>query len=361
MNKVVSIIAIIISALVAILLIASAYGGIINPMSTTIPALMTMIFPIVLPLSVVLTVAFLFIRHLASALLICALLVCLPAIYTYYPLEISKSEHEPDFTLMSYNVAHLKDFTSKGATPPENPTLKFILSQSPDIVALQECSTFSKTVKDSISQSLLDSLFSVYPNHKNGIEGQAILSKHPFQEVKLHRPTNQGFQVRAYRIIMPTDSFTLFNVHLKSIGLNNDDKTLYKDLTNGITESENLKDEISEIRRSLISKLSESFRVRAQQSQLIKELIDSIGGKIIVCGDFNDVPGCYAIRTIESAGLKDAYAKSAFGASITFHMDRFYFRIDHILYRGFTPLKTKCLSVPYSDHYPLVTSFKTEK
>lgn len=361
MKKLLHFTAIIIALAVSVTLVASAYSGIISPVKSTVPALLAMIFPIVAPIAIVAAICFAFIKRTASIIIVVALLVSLPTLLTYYPLNFSTKTGKPSFTLLTYNVANLTDFSAGGKTPASNRTLEFIIEQSPDIAALQECATFMSSPETAVSPSLIDSLFKAYPHHTNGEEGQALLSRYPFEEIRLHHPPQYNFPVRAYRIFTPTDTFTLFNVHLKSIGLSPDDKTLYKDLTKGKTEGEGIKQELKEIRSSLISKLSAAFKVRAQQATLVKEMIDSIGGKIIVCGDFNDVPGCYAIRTIESAGLEDAYRNSALGFTITFHEDRFYFRIDHILYRGLTPLRTRRLKVPYSDHYPLSATFASQE
>lgn len=361
MRKLLNLIAVIIALVIAIVLVASAYAGTVSPEKSTVPALLAMIFPIVAPVAVIAAICLAFLKRAASLILVVALLISLPTLLTYFPLNFSTNIGKPSFSVLTYNVANLTDFASGGRTPKENPTLRFILDQSPDIAALQECATFASSHETAVSPSLLDSLFKAYPHHTNGAEGQALLSRFPFEEIKLHHPPRHNFQVRAYRIYAPADTFTLFNLHLKSIGLSEEDKTLYKDLTKGKTEGDGIKQELKEIRSSLISKLSAAFKVRARHALLVKEMIDSIGGKVIVCGDFNDVPGCYAIRAIESAGLKDAYRESALGFAITFHEDRFYFRIDHILYRGFTPLRTRRIKVPYSDHYPLFATFSPQK
>lgn len=361
MRKISGLIAIIFSCLTAVVLIVAAYGGAVNPTVSTIPALISMTFPIIAPVAAVTAIILLFFKRIASLIIIFALLASYPQIAAYFPINFKHGDRQPLFTMMTYNTAHLKDFAVQGETSADNPTLKFILNQSADIVALQECTTFSQAVTTPVSDTLVDSLFTAYPHHTNGIEGQALLSKFPFEQIPLHHRPSADFQVRAYRIYMPADTFTLFNMHLKSIGLNHEDKTLYKDLTKGRTDGDGIKQEIKDIRKGLISKLSAAFKVRVNQAELVKELIDSIGGKVIVCGDFNDVPECYAIRTISSVGLKDAYRQAALGPTITFHEDRFYFRIDHILYRGFEPLSTECITVPHSDHYPLVASFTGEK
>lgn len=360
MRKFSGIIAVTGAVLLSLLLIASAYGGTISPMTSTIPSFLVMLFPVLAPAAMVLALIFVFIKRMVSLIIFIALAVSLPAILAYFPVKGADRSRQADLSVMSYNVANLFDFATGENRSKNNPTLRFILEKSPDIAVLQECATFYYTPTSAVSESQVDSLFATYPHHINGPEGQAILSKFPFEEIILHYPPRHDFQVRAYRFHLPADTFTLFNLHLKSIGLNQHDKAVYKELTKGKADRDDIKQELREIRSSLISKLSAAFRERADQAQKVRELIDSVGGKVIVCGDFNDVPLCYAIRTIESAGLKDAYRQAAFGPAITFHEDRFYFRIDHILYRGFHPVRVERIKTPHSDHYPVLSHFSTD-
>jgi endonuclease/exonuclease/phosphatase (EEP) superfamily protein YafD len=57
--------------------------------------------------------------------------------------------------------------------------------------------------------------------------------------------------------------------------------------------------------------------------------------------------------------MKDAYEECALGPTITFHASRFYFRIDHVLYKGnFEAIDIERGDQKSSDHYPLLTTFK---
>lgn len=358
MKKLISILTIFLAALLAAAVIASAYGGTVSPLRSTAPALLAMTFPFCALAALIGAVLCLFFSKISSAILAASLLISAPSIRSYFPIHIvSSDDGRCRISVMTYNVCNLTNFSNPADTATANPTLSFIMRQRPDIAALQECATFATSTSAPVAPALLDSLYAAYPYRSNGPEGNAILSKFPFREIPLHYRPHHNFQVRAYTIFAPSDTFTLFNLHLKSIGLNSQDKELYRDITKGKTEGTPLRSELREIRHSLVSKLSAAFRERAEQSAKVKELIDSIGGPVIVCGDFNDVPGCHAIRTICSAGLEDAYADAATGYTITYHADRFLFRIDHILYRGFTPTGVSRPTPPFSDHYPLIATF----
>lgn len=333
-----------------------AYGGLISPLRHTFPAIAAMTFPGWLILTLLLTLTNLWRSKRTALVNIGSLLICWGPIATLCPLHSEQKADGPKMTLMSYNVMHLLDFSNHSSSTADNPTLAFILSRRPDVAALQECTSFSYAGSTKISKSIGDSLKKVYPYSACGPEGQALLSRYPFEEVRLHYSPSAKFQVRAYRIDTPLGKLTLFNIHLQSIGLTDDDKELYRQFTDGRAATQPLKQELSELRHDVMSKLSAAFRSRAIQAAKVKELADSVGGTVIVCGDFNDIAGCYACREIMSAGLKDAYASSGCGPAITYHASRFFFRIDHIFYSTqLRSLWTRKESQPTSDHYPIIS------
>ena len=149
---------------------------------------------------------------------------------------------------------------------------------------------------------------------------------------------------------------TVINCHLQSIGLTPDDKELYRDLTD--KDMRPTKSELTKVKNDLIGKLSNAFITRAEQAQSIKDFLSGQRDNVILVGDFNDVPGSYAYRTIKSCGLRDAYSDCAFGPVITYNTNRFYFRIDHILYRGnLKAIDIRRGDIRSSDHYPLTATF----
>ena len=160
----------------------------------------------------------------------------------------------------------------------------------------------------------------------------------------------------AYIVEIGNEIVTIYNLHLRSFGLDSDDKALYKDLTQLKAD-----DNIKKAKRQLVSKINDAAKIRAKQAQIIRAHIDKTGGNIIACGDFNDVPNCYAVRTISGDKMHDAYAENAFGPTITYNANRFYFRIDHVLYQGnFKAIDIERNNIKSSDHYALLTTFLWE-
>ena len=123
-------------------------------------------------------------------------------------------------------------------------------------------------------------------------------------------------------------------------------------------ESKPTRNELSQAKHNIIPKLLDAFKMRAQQVDSIAKFLDSATADVILMGDFNDVPGSYAYRAMTKSGLKDAYNSCAFGPMITYNDNRFYFRIDHIFYRGaMKAVRVKRGNLKSSDHYPLKATF----
>lgn len=351
--------AMIINLIIAAGTVFAAYGGLIDPHTSGIPAVASLTFPIFLVATVLLLVVNIFISRRIALINLATLLVCISPILRFCPLHVSAltrgdvpaDERDRAFSLVTYNVLGFNDM--RGSASNINTTLQYILDTDADIVALQEAVPIDRNTHGASTEQI-DSVLKRYPFRTYGPEGQALLSKHPFEEITLDPAPNALYSVRCYRINIASHTVHLVNVHLKSIGLTPSDKVLYKQVTNGVTS----KNELREVRKDVISKLTAAFRARADQAGMLRSALEGLHGDVILCGDFNDIPGSYAQREIMSEGFYDAYAQAGFGPAITYHADRFYFRIDHILYRGaIRPWTVRCDRIPSSDHYPLNAVF----
>lgn len=343
-----------------LLLIFTAYGGNVDPRTWTLPSVAVLLFPLALTVTVLLLIINIFFSKICTAINIVSLIICIKSILYFCPLNIIHSETEGDsFSLMTYNIMALTDFNSALKTATDNPTLEFILNSGKDIVALQECYTLDITNDGShVDSSLKERLKERYPYIDIAPSGQAILSVYPIKKINHAYSDDSNLRVGVYEVYIDNDTVSLINVHLQSIGLTQSDKELYMQLTEGQTENENLKRELKDIRKDLLGKLSKAFRLRAVQIEKIKEIANGLNGKIIVCGDFNDVTLCYACRVLLNDNFKDAYRKAGLGPAITYHDNRFYFRIDHVFFKGgLRALEAHKEQNSSSDHYPLAVNF----
>lgn len=349
---------------VAMLTVFSAYGGMFDPETRVIASLAAMVLPLLLLAGIALAVIDLFFDRRLPLIIAAGWLVSLPSILVFSPLhaghpKLSAEEKARSFTFMTYNVLHLWDFRGENPDLTQNATLSYILAADADIVSLQELEMLRPDKTWNVTQAQIDSIKERYP-HRIIDEGKqlTVLSKYPVELVRTSIDDNQADLIDCFKLNVMGREIHLLNVHLKSIGLTPEDKELYKESMSIPETKGELKRELKEVKSQLLTKLAEAFRIRARQARDIRAVVDSIGGAFIVAGDFNDIPDCYAIRTIRGKDMHDAYAEAGFGPTITYHGDRFYFRIDQVLYRGdFRAVDIVRGNISSSDHNPLLTTF----
>lgn len=361
---------------VALGLLCAAYGGKVAPEVSTLPALFSMTFPFWFGGAVALVIADLLLRQRWLAAVPAIALACsLGPIASYAPVnlvkkKVSDQDSAKVFTLLTFNTAALVDIEREqrraaGTLTTDsspNKIADYIIHSGADIVLTQEFVDVKENLYLGFSQRMVDTLNTVYP-HRLFAEGPRgtygehrcmIFSKFPMRRVAL--PEANGFSEWSAAIIDIRGMETLVvDVHLQSIGLSRQDKDLYLELTEG----EGSKGKVLAARNTLFSKVSLAMRYRARQARTLRHAIDSIGvPNVIVAGDFNDIPGCYAIRQIAGDDFRNAFNDAANGPMITFHSDRFYFHIDHILYRGdMEAIDCGRGDCPESDHYPVLATF----
>lgn len=348
-----------VNAVLVALFVTSAWGGVINPNTSVVVACLTLMFPILLILMfIALLVTLVWFKKLAL-LNLAALLLCGSQILDYSPLNFSRLSHQEiaqskdnllkvlSYNTFGFNIYGDEDFEG------DNPTLEYILNADADIILMQEADGIETEKVDSLQRCKLEQ---AYPHHDITHRGMAIYSKYPFSVVPIKVHDKAQLDLCRYDVTLPSygRKITIFNVHMQSIGLTPVDKQLYKKMTSGGTPTDT-----ERIRKGLLSKLAAAFRSRANQADDIRRALNSVGGDVILVGDFNDVPGSYACQRVKGDDMTDAYRQSGFGPAITYHADRFYFRIDHMFYRGdLEAIRSECGDCSTSDHYPLVTTFK---
>lgn len=343
--------------------IFSAYGGWFDPVDVPVAALAAMILPIVLILDIIMVVVDCFVSYRIAVMIIAAWIISAPEIQRFSPVHIFKTALTPEqearsFTLLTYNCQHFVPYHRDPREEP-NQMVNYILSVDADVVNLQEVEYLTPRKETGLTKAQTDSIAARYPYRIVNVPLQlTVLSKFPLDSLHITIPKrNDPCYITAFRLDVDGTEINLYNVHMKSIGLSPDDKTLFRQIPGKIkNDAGELREELRDVKEKLVSKLAASFVIRGIEARWLRQVIDSVGGNTIVAGDFNDIQGSHAQRIIMNGDLHDAYRENAFGPWITYHDNFFYFRIDHILYGG----DLKAVSItrdlpPWSDHYPLLT------
>ncbi len=264
-----------------------------------------------------------------------------------------KLSDEPSFTLMTYNVRMFDFYRWSKEKGSANKMLTFFHEAKPDILCLQEfyipkddAEISLDFVKNSLNWMKYHHIDYIN-NFMGGKYGVATFSKYP-----IIRKGSQTFENSVNRVIFTDvvvgkDTLRIFNNHLQSYRLANNNFRFINNLKLEYTD-EQLREA-----KDLSKKLRNAFITRSEQVDKVSEMIQNSPYKVLVCGDFNDTPVSYTYRQMRG-NLNDSFVTSGKGVSNTFHGRTPRFRIDYIFYSP--ELTSSCYTkynVKYSDHYPV--------
>lgn len=354
----------VVTAVMGVVLIASAYGGYIDPRTSSKIALFPLGLPYVAMLMIVVAIVWLLLKQFKFALLaIASIAISFPSVIEVIPLHTSSHKLTPDeednsFKVLSFNAYY---FAYNHDNPDEQKQLepmRYLLVANADIACVQEGPiSYSRAGDKDARAKLIKEIRSCYPYHyTSDLNGLAIYSKRRFSIVKSGVFDATSCYVLAKTIINGRELYVL-NVHLESIGLNSTDKELFMQYT----RPNNFRQKISnfdEAKANIGRKLMHAFEKRAEQADSLRSIINGIEGNVILCGDFNDTPCSYAYNVIKGDDMHEAYASCGLGPTITYHDSRLWLKIDHIMHRGnLKPISVVRSKEKVSDHYPLVATY----
>lgn len=263
----------------------------------------------------------------------------------YYRLDFKqKAEakiNERHYTkVISYNIA------TKGS----NALVDSIKSLRPNILCLQEYLSdhkelwkelgkeYNSTCKDKTSFSC--EIFSRHPILKQGLIDTLPRTNAVWADIKIQ-----------------SDTVRVINLHLKSTTITSQDMQF-------VEEHEYILDSTRTSKiKDMGIRLTESNIKRSEQAEKVAEFIkNSPHKKMIVCGDFNDVPLSYS-QNIIAENLQNTFIEAGSGYSYTF--DGFFklLQIDYLLCSDHFQVVSYNVdhSLTFSDHYPVIVRLKLNK
>lgn len=328
----------------------------IPPVYTVVPAVLGLLFPLVLGGYLVVSGCWVVLRRWRMVLILGVIFaLSLPSVLAYFPLNRSRdtapAEGQSALRILSYNV-NAFGFRRHSAQRP-NPVLQYIKTSEADVVCLQEALLTDSPRQGVTFKQLTQYLGEQYPHiqrnyaQEHGGSMLILLSKFPINYSKRLPLTSSANGGMIYRVQMPDGETTVVNLHLESFRLKKRD---------GETYLQFLKDRNAlGLKDAIRGKFAPTFEAHNRQANIIQTIIaGEATERIIVCGDFNDTPLSYTRHKIAS-GLSDAFVEAGRGAGISFSTWFFLVRIDHILLgQAFEPVACAVdRSIHASDHYPI--------
>lgn len=342
-----------INLIVALLLVCCAYSPVLPAEHLPLLSLAGLAFPFVLAANILFIVLWLVMYRPFMLVPIVTLLLCIPQIRAFSPINIARQHPPKDcIKLMSYNI--LSSNLTTSTANRDNPMISYLESTDADIICLQEfpfaALKSNKAPKD---------LFKEYPYKSYQISNLSetkshflcCLSKHPILSVEKIDLDSSGNGCAKYRILHDKDTIVVYNCHLQSNNLDNENKNTYEELLTDLNK-ENI---IGEDTRELVKKLRDATSKRATQARVVLNKVrKETSPYVVICGDFNDSPISYT-RKLLTEELNDAFVRSGNGPGFSYNRNKLYYRIDHILYSdAFEAYDCNVdRSISTSDHYPI--------
>lgn len=263
--------------------------------------------------------------------------------------------------VVTYNANLFGVFTSGWQ---QDSVLQMIRTENADIICLQEVYAKNETMMSLVQRMKKHCNYPfgvVYKLNENRPYGMMILSKHRIEKWnRISFGENTGNMAMWVDIKMPSaemnseKTIRVYNVHLQSFRFN---KTDYKTI-----EKVNSNKEIDKEKTDgLITRMKLAYEKRAEQTDILTNVLKECKIPKIVVGDFNDVPVSYTYRKV-SDNLGDAFVKCGRGLERTYKGPFPSFRIDYILYSDpMICIRYNSRSNVPSDHKLVSATFKIDQ
>lgn len=344
---------------VIVLMATVGYAGSLNPTVHPTMATLTLAFPFFLFFNLCFLVFWLCVRWKWALLPIAGMVVCFQPVHKYMPVNIGSTNTDGAIKILSYNLGGFeggggdKDMIESAATR----IMDYLYNCDADIICLQEAA------QGRVQNQLTDTLQEKYQYYcerikPGGGDVLSVFSRYPIlRATEVDYPSKGNITV-AYLFNIQGQDVVVVNNHLETNGLSLDDRANFVGLVEGNMTTTEAQGE----GRMLFSKVSAAAAKRAPQAQAVQKFIEnerSKGRSVIVCGDFNDNPLSYTVRTI-GQGLTDCFVSTGCGPGWSYHKNMMLVRIDHIFCSDeWEPIDAQIdTKITASDHYPIYCWFK---
>lgn len=307
-----------------------AYGSVLVPTDAfKLAAGISVFIPVFIALNLF---AFLFYAYKRSVTVMLPLLLLILG-YPFLKVTAAfngSTDHESGVSVLSYNV---RWFVNGGHTY-ESEVTTFLKEESPDVLCFQEFYTQGKIKELEKEQGYR--LLNAQGNNR-----LVIFSKYPVLNHGLLFEAEKFNNILFADLLIEKDTLRVYNVHLKSMGIN----------TSQLQDTDGIREGYEEAK----TKFLDGAAVRAQQIDVLLNHLESCKHHIVIAGDFNDVPYSYNHFKLRRA-FTNTFESAGNGFGITYNGRLPFLRIDHQFFsEGVEAIGFKTFDdIGPSDHFPIL-------
>ncbi len=364
-----------VTVVAALWLLACVGASFISPVKVKYLALASLTSPIAILVNAVFLLCWLlFAGRKRRAWIPLLALLCafrlIPAVFGLHLRARQDFSAGPDrLKILSWNVHGMGIFDKPVNRTTDDQIMDLIRSENPDVLCLTEFYTMhSNALKPYATELMRQGGYKEYRfKYDNTLGtkvylGTAIFSRYPIRNYQVHplhtrKDGQDDVQLMQYDIALQDgQQLRIFFTHLQSFLLSDGEKTYLEEVRD--------RDRDLEMGESMpyMRRFGEAYVKRAIQADSASKLIAGSPHPVILCGDFNDLPGSYTYATMRR-NLKDAFVEKGWGLGRTYNRIFPTLRIDYVFYEpGALELKGyKTIPTQLSDHYPIVASYRLGK
>ncbi len=255
---------------------------------------------------------------------------------TFLKFNFSETEaRSDDLSIMSYNVRTFNKYGGLESVTVFDDIKTFIEQEDPDIICFQEVDYERQKEYDKYPHRFLHYIH----NRDKALLG--IFSKYPIIKAELIDFPKSHNSAAYADILYDKDTLRIYNVHLESLGITPGKGIIRKEPSD-----------------KLFKMLSRSFAKQQEQAKILEAHMRSNNYKQVLCGDFNNTQFSNVYATIKD-DKNDSFIEKGKGYGRTLNFHQLPMRIDFILSDPVFEVQShRNYDVKFSDHYPLMASFK---
>ena len=268
--------------------------------------------------------------------------------------------------MMSWNVHGMGIFERPANHTTDDRIIEMIKTEAPDILCLSEFYTLHNNALKPYSTLLMKACgykeFRFSYDNTLGTKiylGTAVFSRFPISNFSTHalhkrRDGQVDVQMLQYDVQLPdSQMLRVFFTHLQSFLLSDGEKTYIEEVRDRDT------DLIVAKSRPYIRRFGEAYVKRAIQADTAAAIIARSPYPVMLCGDFNDLPGSYTYGKLQGS-LCDAFSEHGSGLGRTYNRFSPTLRIDYVFYdpHFLHIIGYHSPATSLSDHNPVIANFE---
>lgn len=259
-------------------------------------------------------------------------------------IQLASGGEAPDGYMLKIMTLNARNFVNDEQDDSVDEIKNFIEDESINVVCFQEYRDFVSGRPERISKFLS----SIFP-HQYVSGSVATFSKFPIakKDYITFRESNNcaqwvDLEVNQGKVIR------IFNVHMQTTGVNSALRQAAKMEQKGISVD-------NAQRASMVTnRMGYEYIRRAEQADIISDIVKETSGPMVLCGDLNDTPASYTYKRLKGR-MEDGFKSAGKGYMYTYRGAKGLMRIDYIFHSeelGGVNYYTRNQS--WSDHNPVI-------